>query len=552
MALLGTSICTFGDGSRQCESRVWPSLGHRLGRLDSPCPGGRNPSHHCRQDLFRRLASSDRYKCLARLFKEDLEMYTGKKRGVTLSQRRVNRLPSDWRANVETAKEGLSLFVNTEGSCWKYKKGIWDDFRVYGTLKMSYRFQSCSQVVAMEGRNWDRGRRRRKTMITCARKENNRFTWVKAELERYTYGIGMLGPTVSIRNSVHGFIPTLSITGPVHEGICTWADRSFPRYYVQYSDSPIIGSVSLLDNDWSFICPRFIVLSGSRTRGAHQMFITGLVNWRFTLIWSDLHGIIVYQGDSKLDYVTRKENVLLVRGPTFLPLDTVDLGLNKIEGWISSGRLKGVSKGEWSLLDSSIGSYCDKFFIEYWSLITTVIMAEEVVGLMENLNFSEEEMVDVNADGDSMLEPLEGAERWVVEKPVDFQGPFQFGEWLKVELAKGQGNLRKKPGIVYANREQGQLAREGNGEWLTGSQEEETTPLRQRDKGKTTGTLSSVPRTAKRILRGKNEVCNPIAPKKSKTVSLLGRDEDEISEATSPIKLSAPTVEAGSQPRREP
>ncbi|KAK8535557.1 hypothetical protein V6N13_082045 [Hibiscus sabdariffa] len=87
MTILVSSYGVAGFGSRMCESSVRPLLGHRCGRLVAPSPGGRNRSRHCRQawnetqsegrkgrcglsahlvsfllDLFRRLASSDRYK----------------------------------------------------------------------------------------------------------------------------------------------------------------------------------------------------------------------------------------------------------------------------------------------------------------------------------------------------------------------------------------------------------------------------------------------------------------------------------------------------------
>ncbi|KAK8616666.1 hypothetical protein V6N13_116636 [Hibiscus sabdariffa] len=123
-------------------------------------------------------------------------------------------------------------------------------------------------------------------------------------------------------------------------------------------------------------------------------------------------------------------------------------------------------------------------------------MADEVVGLMENLKFSEEKLVDVCNDGEEMSATMEGSEKWVVE-------------------VKGQMS-------------------------------------QQVDKGKMFGHAASRLRSVKRTLKGKNEVCNPIAAKKSKTMSNLAGDEDEISEATSPIKLTASTVEVGTQPLREP
>ncbi|KAK8555355.1 hypothetical protein V6N13_037021 [Hibiscus sabdariffa] len=133
----------------------------------------------------------------------------------------------------------------------------------------------------------------------------------------------------------------------------------------------------------------------------------------------------------------------------------------------------------------------------------------------------------------------------------DFQGPFQFGEWLKVDMSKGRMNLRRKPGIVYANRAQGKQDKEETREHMMESLEEEGRENITLDKGKAVGQSLARARTVKRTLKGKNEVCNPFTAKKSRTVSNTIGDEDECSEATSPIKNSAQTVEAGSQPRRD-
>ncbi|KAK8605168.1 hypothetical protein V6N13_082620 [Hibiscus sabdariffa] len=137
------------------------------------------------------------------------------------------------------------------------------------------------------------------------------------------------------------------------------------------------------------------------------------------------------------------------------------------------------------------------------------------------------------------------------EKPVDFQGPFQFGEWLKVDLRKSKLSLRRKPSIVYADKEQGKTVKEGMADYNMGLHEEKGRGIIQTDKGKLTSTSNVRLRTVKRTLKGKNEVCYPIAPEKSKTTGNFIGNEDEISEATSPIKISVPTVEAGSQPRRD-
>ncbi|KAK8664965.1 hypothetical protein V6N13_084732 [Hibiscus sabdariffa] len=131
------------------------------------------------------------------------------------------------------------------------------------------------------------------------------------------------------------------------------------------------------------------------------------------------------------------------------------------------------------------------------------IMAYEVTGLLENLKFSEEELVDVSNMDDEILTEMDGSDKWVVEHTLE-------------------------------------------------SQEEEGRGGAQEGRWKMPSTSTVRPRAVKRTLKGKNEVCHPITSKKRKTVNTTLGEEDEFSKATSPIKLSAQMVEAGSQPRREP
>ncbi|KAK9031990.1 hypothetical protein V6N11_056275 [Hibiscus sabdariffa] len=137
------------------------------------------------------------------------------------------------------------------------------------------------------------------------------------------------------------------------------------------------------------------------------------------------------------------------------------------------------------------------------------------------------------------------------ERVTEFQGPFQFGDWLKVDLSKGRQSLRKKPGIVYANEKQGRNRKEETGEHGMDPVEELERQSLQLEKGKEAGPSIARSKTVKRTWKGKNEVCNPISAKISRTLSNIVGDEDEISEASSLVKFSAQTVEAGSQPRRD-
>ncbi|KAK8572927.1 hypothetical protein V6N12_028967 [Hibiscus sabdariffa] len=174
------------------------------------------------------------------------------------------------------------------------------------------------------------------------------------------------------------------------------------------------------------------------------------------------------------------------------------------------------------------------------------LMADGVTMLMEKLKFSEEELMEVGEMEGTQTGNVEGSEKW----PDGFEGPFQYGDWLKVDM--GQPLQRKKLGIVYMNPRR-TVGLTGGEE---GSTEERSMGIGkgtvQKDRGRTGVSGGSWFRTGKRVLQGKNEVCNPIAMKKSRqSLSCQGCDEDEVSEATSPIK-NIPTVEATGQPRRGP
>ncbi|KAK8557900.1 hypothetical protein V6N13_008700 [Hibiscus sabdariffa] len=186
------------------------------------------------------------------------------------------------------------------------------------------------------------------------------------------------------------------------------------------------------------------------------------------------------------------------------------------------------------------------------------VMAEGVAQLLENLSFSEEELLEIGDSEGELSGQITGSEKWLVGKLISpemvdtegFDGPFQFEDWLKVELGQ-QKVQKKKLGIVYKNpRVANEIEEAGEGssaERLTDAGK----GLFQRDKGRTGGISGQRARIVKRTLQGKNEVCNPIAAKRNRvTVSYQGCEDDEVSEATSPVKIN-PTVEAASQPCRE-
>ncbi|KAK8523682.1 hypothetical protein V6N13_057289 [Hibiscus sabdariffa] len=113
---------------------------------------------------------------------------------------------------------------------------------------------------------------------------------------------------------------------------------------------------------------------------------------------------------------------------------------------------------------------------------------------------------------------------------------------------------------VTQRRRQGIVFKEGKNQAMLGSSEhsaetrslEDGKVLNRQGKGKVVFCGGSKFRGAKRTLQGKNEVSHPLTVKRSKQGSMhAGFEEDEVSEATSPMK-QLPMVKAASQPRREP
>ncbi|KAK8977423.1 hypothetical protein V6N11_049552 [Hibiscus sabdariffa] len=269
-----------------------------------------------------------------------------------------------------------------------------------------------------------------------------------------------------------------------------------------------------------------------------------------TLILHGMHGIKEIKMDLAANGYSRKEKVVSsVGGVQQVIIPAIDEEREEIEGlkFIRSySSQKRKEKPFKTSEQSKVFSDNPCSFPPEKSLQES--MADEVVGMLENLKFTEDELVDVSNAGEEMMEEVDGAEKWAVG---DFQGPFQFGEWIKVDMSKGRMNVRRKPGIVYASRAQGKQDKEETREHMMESLEEEGRENFNLDKGKAVGQSLARSRTVKRTLKGKNEVCNPFTAKKSRTVNNAIGDEDECSEATSPIKNSAQTVEAGSQPRRD-
>ncbi|KAK8973020.1 hypothetical protein V6N11_047023 [Hibiscus sabdariffa] len=229
----------------------------------------------------------------------------------------------------------------------------------------------------------------------------------------------------------------------------------------------------------------------------------------FMLIMHGLHEFTLFYVWVPANKLSKKEKGAVYKsGPRYQGITTADFIRRQPKQW----RFKRIIKG----------------FIIYFTIQNDIVrdwgnhsdnkqashstMADEVAGLMGNLKFSEEELVDVNNIGEEMVETMEGTEKWAVghgwelcvERPVEFQGPFQFGEWLKVDLGKERQTARRKLGIVYADRKFERERKEGSGDHMLEGQTEEGRILQQKGKDKMVGTSTKM-RTMKRTLKCKNE-----------------------------------------------
>ncbi|KAK8564804.1 hypothetical protein V6N13_019953 [Hibiscus sabdariffa] len=105
---------------------------------------------------------------------------------------------------------------------------------------------------------------------------------------------------------------------------------------------------------------------------------------------------------------------------------------------------------------------------------------------------------------------------------------------------------------MYKEPRKGPEAIEGIEESIEGKSDVAEKSIVHKGKYKTTISGGSRGRGAKRNLQGKIEVCHPFMAKRTKfNLSNVASEEEETSEATSPIKY-IPKVEAAGQSHREP
>ncbi|KAK8616681.1 hypothetical protein V6N13_116651 [Hibiscus sabdariffa] len=537
-----------GFDSWWCESRSRLQLGRRSVRLETPSLGGRHP-FHCRQDLPNWLESSDRYKVKV-LIKDGLfssrschndgsvellgweqwqflqgfsfhglgfKIHGGERR----KSDRLRKLSGNGRKNEETGlpkgkEEGE--FAGDRGLRERDRvlgeAGDWDAKRRVGKeMRWILCFGSGNMSWSRRRRWWytaDMGAGRLEKTITCEGSAKGQETcgnilrdnWPMWRFEKF------MGPTVAAGGTFSESNHFLRIYGPT-----IWSTRGClamqtPKEPWSGHDSPISGAKKA--NRF----PMYLGVGAQETKmlsendrhcGAQLPEGERRVRWAGTLILHGTYGINEIKRDLAANGHSRKE---------------------KVEG--SEG---GVQRYKIPTIDEERKEIGGLRFIRIYR--SQKWKEKPFKTFEQSKGFS---------DNPCYFSP----EKSLQESMAD-----EFGEWLKVDMSKGRMNLRRKPGIVYASKDQGKQDKEETRENMMESLGEEGRETINLDKGKAVGQSMTRSRTVKRTLKGKNEVCNPFIAKKSRTVSNTIGDEDEFSEATSPIKSSAQTVEAGSQPRRD-
>ncbi|KAL4369328.1 hypothetical protein GQ457_05G021480 [Hibiscus cannabinus] len=636
-----------GSGSRGCESRVRPSLGLRKERLASPSSGDRNP-HRCRQDLARWLELSGRYKGMVFL---ESGKGKGKNTKVWFFCEAMGHGFS-WGLRVDGVGyqqnwgllnqrneiqryiwSGLFLLFMGRGT-WKwrerskwFRKEEWEGIRVRWNSGGSFRTQSWFPTKAWGMNSETILRGERKKTITCVREErdggarvDNSGDWATWEL------LSVMGPTRVTEGTFSKHYSTLfppEIRQLVSRGIDdarsligNEGQRKGPMiifarplfyYWLRSLEAGEILGVQIL---------RTLIEMDSWSAGPQISLMKGHVTRFFTLSGKILHG--VKKGYAWITYVTRnkREELALVRGGTLVGvLPTVDMSIMIIQRrtriYLPASSLL-FPKGYFLLRK---GYLLGPALEQLDRVGILAVMADGVTGLMENLKFSEEELMDASTGEEDMIAMAEGAEKWVVGKLIspsiadsgllireskeavlnrcpwsfdgellalkpfdamlspgeynfhplciwariyqvplglmnqqtgekignkmgthkavdlregdgrlgeflrirteidsskplrrtwlgnmprktsDFQGPFQFGEWLKVDLSQGRQNVRRKPGIVYVDSGNRNLRMEQSEEHSMAQpgelQEEGRCLSIGMDKGKTTGPATS-------------------------------------------------------------
>ncbi|KAK8660397.1 hypothetical protein V6N13_051323 [Hibiscus sabdariffa] len=442
-----TGYYVVGVRSRWCESRVWQPLGHRTVSLEPPCPGIRNPGRHYRQvwdepqsdgengkccasthflcvlqELARRLAPSGRYKC--RKYKVSFNEVI-------------------WTAEADCGwgnlKQGMfpGKLESEVTEWWRYTRVLWHKWRTRGTGKDGKEkdggkkwFEYCVefqkwwvQVLRIEDMFL---RRKNKphtaemevllgiesrvpvtTMSTWEWRESTQLVQKFAQQPSYTWTVGPGDDSYMM--SIEGTFPEPPFQPPTMSfmhGLFTQTLRKAQKYRnrlmmglgINYGENfREVGSPLIMDS-W--------------INGAHTGGITIKRGERFTLIYYGLHGVYVNTG---LGPDKRESNTGKRGGPDFIFFNTVGLKMGLIGGckfylkrW--SPFLKMSRSGEKSVKHLGL----TKCNLVDFKAGYTKDMAEEVIGLMENLKFSEVELVDVSNNEEDMLEPVEGSEKWVV------------------------------------------------------------------------------------------------------------------------------------------
>ncbi|KAK8557896.1 hypothetical protein V6N12_010119 [Hibiscus sabdariffa] len=343
--------------------------------------------------------------------------------------------------------------------------GDWDGKRRVGKeMRWILCFGSGNISWSRRRRWWytaDMGAGRLEKTITCEGSAKGQETcgdilsdnWPMWRIEK------SMGPTVAAGGTFSESNHFLRIPGPTILGTRGCLVMQIPKEHWRGHDSPISGvkKVKKLPIYLGVGAQETKLLSvNDRQGGAQLPEGERRIRWAGTLILHGMHGINEIKKDLAANEHSRKEKVEGSEGGVqryIIP--TID-EVKEIIGGLRFFRINSSHKRREKPLKTfeQSKSFSDNpcYFPPEKSL--QEFMADEVVGMLENLKFTEDELMDVSNAGEEMMEEVDGAEKWVVAK-------------------------------------------------------------------------------------------------KSRMVSNTIGDEDEFSEATSPIKSSAQTVEAGSQPRRD-
>ncbi|KAL4319473.1 hypothetical protein GQ457_18G011570 [Hibiscus cannabinus] len=548
-----------GARSRWCESRVWPSLGLRLGRLGTPCPGDRNPCRHCRQDLARRLVPSGRYKVIREV------VY-----GNQVQVKRYSDGSVEFRSKRHTVKDVKVLWTaktDCDGS---------DSIQDMLSGKVAFEVQNGGGITGncgIDGGCEVRARLEKgKTEIKAGERilvsfEGKRI--MRVDTRKYYLDLKG-GPrndttnTVGLRRGlIAGWIINLVKWRLLTKTMRQWGESSKPPLLVK---STLVELKALRVKD---MAEEVIGLMENLKFSEEELMdvsnngedmmetVEGSDKWVVGKLISPAmvdSGLLI-----RVFFTVWKDTPLEVASPLgpnmflfkFKKLEDKEFVLNSCP-WSFDGELLALKPFNGMLSPGEYNFYPLHIWVKIYQIplglmsqqtgerIGSTMGIHKAVDLREgDGRMGEYLRVRTEIDSSKLLRKFIALGKladerlrmcpvkyerlpkfcfhcgrighgWEIcpERPEAFHGPFQYGDWLRVDLGKNRLNLRKKPRIVYAGKAPEVKPKEGEGERMVGSQEEEEEEEvveTQTGKGKMISNTSSRLRSAKRSLKGKNE-----------------------------------------------